>query len=84
MYLLWSRGYDDITFPMIISTNASAKRAKRAAHGHSHVQMDSQAASDGMLMAQLLRADKLEIPEKLSSISFLLASVEYNRCMTFK
>lgn len=66
MYLLWSRGFDDITFPMLITTNSSVKRTKRAAHAHAHVHNYNQMVNDGMLMAQLLRADKLEIPERLT------------------
>lgn len=62
MYILWSRGFDDVNFPMPISTNSTVQRAKRSAHSHG---FQSDEVNDGMVMAQLLRPDNLEIPEKL-------------------
>lgn len=57
MYILWSRGSSDLIFPMEIMANDSTlHRAKRDVH--------RQSDDDGMVMAQLLRADNLEIPEK--------------------
>lgn len=58
MYILWSRGSSDLIFPMEISGNDSLHRAKRDTNMHQH------SDDDGMVMAQLLRADKLDIPEK--------------------
>lgn len=54
MYILWSRGSEPLEFPMNIE-NPAGSRKKRESHAH---------GSDGTIMAQLLRADKLEIPEK--------------------
>lgn len=64
MYILWSRGSTDLNFPLEIPSNGSQRRAKREASTHTHGG-DSD-INDGMVMAQLLRADKLEIPEKLN------------------
>lgn len=63
MYILWSHGMNDLNFPMEISMNDTRRRAKRDAHVHRHGEDADR--NDGMVMAQLLRADKLEIPEKL-------------------
>lgn len=60
MYLLWSRGIEQLEFPMSYNrNNETATRDKREVHKHSH-----DASNDGVVMAQLLRADKLEIPER--------------------
>lgn len=63
MYILWSHGSNELNFPMEISTNDSRRRAKRDVLSHKH--SDEYDRNDGMIMAQLLRADKLDIPEKL-------------------
>lgn len=67
MYILWSRGSEILNFPMDYETNttsiATAHRHKR--EGHSHSQSPHRiGANDGLVMAQLLRADKLVIPER--------------------
>lgn len=62
MYLLWSRGTETLSFPMDIDQTANADgRRKRADHSHT---MQGMQKNDGTVMVQLLRADKLEIPEK--------------------
>lgn len=62
MYLLWSRGSQDLTFPMDYETNATiVRREKRES---SHHRIYGVGANDGTVMVQLLRADKLVVPEK--------------------
>lgn len=68
MYILWSRGSEILNFPMDYETNATttiatAHRHKREGHSHSHSPHRT-GANDGLVMAQLLRADKLVIPER--------------------
>lgn len=63
MYILWSRGSEILNFPMDYETNTTAHRHKREGHSHSHSPHRT-GANDGLVMAQLLRADKLVIPER--------------------
>lgn len=67
MYILWSRGSEILNFPMDYETNtttiSTAHRHKREGHSHSHSPHRT-GANDGLVMAQLLRADKLVIPER--------------------
>lgn len=65
MYILWSRGSSLLNFPMDYEisneTLPTSHRHKRDSHSHSpHRHSDN----DGLVMAQLLRADKLVIPER--------------------
>lgn len=61
MYLLWSRGSQALTFPMEYETNETIPRRKRES---SHSGLHGGGVNDGTVMVQLLRADKLEVPEK--------------------
>lgn len=61
MYLMWSRGSQELIFPMEYETNATVGRHKRDTMQHS---IQSAGANDGMVMAQILRADKLVVPER--------------------
>lgn len=65
MYILWSRGSEILNFPMDYDTNTSSintvHRHKREGHSHSPHRAG---ANDGLAMVQLLRADKLVIPER--------------------
>lgn len=61
MYLLWSRGSQELTFPMEYERNDTIGRRKREI---SHHGIHGVGANDGTIMAQLLRADKLAVPEK--------------------
>lgn len=63
MYILWSRGSQTLNFPMDYEINGtSSHRHKREQHSHSHSPHRT-GINDGLVMAQLLRADKLIIPE---------------------
>lgn len=63
MYILWSRGVEILNFPMDYEINGtSSNRQKR--EGHSHSSPHRNGANDGLVMAQVLRADKLVIPER--------------------
>lgn len=67
MYLLWSRGSEALNFPMDYDVNGTAQhRSKREPHtSHSHSHSPHRIGiNDGLAMAQLLRADKLVIPER--------------------
>lgn len=71
MYLLWSRGSEALNFPMDYDVNgttttAASYRPKREAHSsHPHLHSPHRIGiNDGLVMAQLLRADKLVIPER--------------------
>lgn len=59
MYLLWSRGDEMLEFPMPYARDNGTERRKRQVHGHFY-----SSENEGIVMAQLLRADKLDIPEK--------------------
>lgn len=61
MYILWSRGSQILNFPMDYETNETVQRHKREGHSHSPHHTGT---NDGLVMAQLLRADKLVIPER--------------------
>lgn len=65
MYILWSRGSEILNFPMDYESNTTSttttNRHKREGHSHSPHRTG---ADDGLVMAQLLRADKLVIPER--------------------
>lgn len=62
MYILWSRGAEILNFPMDYEVNGtSSHRNKREGHSHSP---HRNGPNDGLVMAQLLRADKLVIPER--------------------
>lgn len=61
MYILWSRGSEILNFPMDYEINGTSNRHKREGHSHSP---HRSGANDGLVMAQLLRADKLVIPER--------------------
>lgn len=61
MYLLWSRGTQELTFPMDYETNGTHARRKRESAHHG---IHGGGVNDGTVMAQLLRADKLVVPEK--------------------
>lgn len=61
MYILWSRGSQILNFPMEYETNETIHRHKREGHSPSPHRTS---ANDGLVMAQLLRADKLVIPER--------------------
>lgn len=65
MYILWSRGSEILNFPMDYETNTTTinavHRHKREGHSHSPHRAG---INDGLVMAQLLRADKLVIPER--------------------
>lgn len=63
MYILWSRGSDILNFPLDYEINGTSHRHKREGHSHSH-SPHRNGANDGLVMAQLLRADKLVIPER--------------------
>lgn len=66
MYILWSRGEEILNFPMDYELNGTSQqnqRHKREGHSHSHSPHRS-GANDGLVMAQVLRADKLVIPER--------------------
>lgn len=68
MYVLWSRGFEPLAFPMEITiNNTNQGRGKREVHSHSSSTTTNQ--NDGIVMVQLIRADKLEIPEKLAHFS---------------
>lgn len=58
MYILWSRGSNILDFPMDYEINGTTHRIKRGESPHHH------SDNDGLIMAQLLRADKLVIPER--------------------
>lgn len=60
MYILWSRGIEALEFPMDIGINSTNRRKRE---DHSHV-IENIGINDGTLMVQLLRADKLQVPEK--------------------
>lgn len=67
MYILWSRGSEILNFPMDYERNGTSHRHKREGHSESHMQSHSphrNDANNGLVMTQLLRADKLVIPEK--------------------
>lgn len=67
MYILWSRGSDLLSFPMDYdsSANETSDRSKRDEHRHLHLHSPHhQSENGGLVMAQLLRADKLVIPER--------------------
>lgn len=61
MYLLWSRGSQELSFPMDYERNGTIGRRKRES---SHHGIHGVGANDGTIMVQLLRADKLVVPEK--------------------
>lgn len=61
MYLLWSRGSHELEFPMEYETNGTIVRRKRESTHHG---IHGVGANDGTIMVQLLRADKLDVPEK--------------------
>lgn len=61
MYILWSRGSEILNFPMDYEINGTSQRHKREGHSHSP---HRSGVNDGLVMAQLLRADKLVIPER--------------------
>lgn len=60
MYVIWSRGDEPLNFPIDTQEN-TISRTKRAMHSHSIPETDE---DHGTIMVQLLRADKLEIPER--------------------
>lgn len=70
MYLLWSRGSDILNFPMNYEMNETSPPSEHEAHNlHSpHRNSDN----DGLIMAQLLRADKLVIPERYTRVIIYL------------
>lgn len=62
MYVIWARGYEDISLPMDIWTR-STHRNKRDDHSQ-HSSHSADTENTGIVMVQLLRADKLKIPER--------------------
>lgn len=60
MYIIWSRGDDQLIFPIDTQENKPG-RNKRETHSPPIPAVDE---DHGTVMVQLLRADKLEIPEK--------------------
>lgn len=66
MYVIWSRGNEPLDFPIDTQDNVISRRKRET---HSHITTHSQAIPEtnldhGTVMVQLLRADKLEIPER--------------------
>lgn len=76
MYLIWSRGSDILNFPMNYEINETSHHSEHEAHNlHSpHRNGDN----DGLLMAQLLRADKLVIPERYRTDIIICYGIENN------
>lgn len=62
MYVIWARGFEDINLPMDIWTR-STHRHKRDDHSLQSNQL-ADSENTGIVMVQLLRADKLKIPER--------------------
>lgn len=67
MYILWARGSDPLVFPMnydnVNKTSSHPHNPPHKRQGHSHSPHRTN-ENEGLVMAQLLRADKLTIPER--------------------
>lgn len=72
MYIIWSRGSDRLIFPMDYNVNETSHRHKREENTHVHSHSGSPVRTginDGLVMTQLLRADKIVVPERYSKTS---------------